>query len=81
MKPQVKLFVLLIFGFLAILVSGCVPCPTTYVVTKTEDTNDGYCRSWDCSLREAVLNANHCSGAQSIDLPPGGIHLDHSRDR
>ena len=75
MKPQAKTLVLLIFGVLAILLSGCVPCPTTYVVTKTDDTDDGYCHSWDCSLREAVNNANHCSGAQSIDIPPGGYTL------
>ncbi len=75
MKPQAKLLVLLLLGALAILVSACVPCPTTYVVTKTEDTNDGFCRSWDCSLREAVLNANTCPGPQSIEIPPGGYTL------
>ncbi|TFH31588.1 MAG: CSLREA domain-containing protein, partial [Anaerolineales bacterium] len=43
----------------------------TYVVTKTDDTNDGICTTDDCSLREAVLTANACSGEHTIELPAG----------
>ncbi|NOQ93713.1 MAG: CSLREA domain-containing protein [Methylophaga sp.] len=41
-----------------------------YSVTKVEDTNDGVCDS-DCSLREAVIEANTLSGEDVILLPAG----------
>lgn len=44
---------------------------SVYVVTKTEDTNDGFCTSRDCSLREAVITANFCSGLHTIEIPTG----------
>jgi CSLREA domain-containing protein len=50
----------------------CVP---VYDVTKTSDTNDGVCDASDCSLREAIDNANACAGAQTINLPAGGYIL------
>ena len=75
MKPRLKIIVLLIFCTLALLLGACTPCPATYNVTKTADTNDGFCRPWDCSLREAVLNANTCPGPQAINLPAGGYNL------
>ena len=40
-------------------------------VNKTSDTNDGACTVDDCSLREAVRNANACAGWQTITLPAG----------
>ncbi|MBI4407670.1 MAG: DUF5011 domain-containing protein [Candidatus Kerfeldbacteria bacterium] len=43
---------------------------TTYMVTKTADTNDGTCGA-DCSLREAVVAANASSGSDTISLPGG----------
>jgi RHS repeat-associated protein/CSLREA domain-containing protein len=51
------------------------PSPTsasgsTFVVSKTADTNDGSCDS-DCSLREAVRAANASPGRDAILLPPG----------
>lgn len=39
----------------------------TFIVTKTQDTNDGSCDS-DCSLREAVIAANGSPGASTILL-------------
>jgi CSLREA domain-containing protein len=50
-------------------------CVVNYTVTKEEDTNDGVCSSLDCSLREAVLNANACPGPHTITLPAGGYTL------
>ena len=44
---------------------------TEYTVTKTEDTDDGLCLPDDCSLREAVNQANNCDGPQTIHLPAG----------
>jgi CSLREA domain-containing protein len=41
--------------------------PTTYAVTKTDDTADGACDS-DCSLREAIIAANAHPGADTITL-------------
>ena len=41
-----------------------------YSVTKVEDSNDGVCDS-DCSLREAVIEANTLFGEDVILLPAG----------
>ncbi|HEY71212.1 MAG TPA: CSLREA domain-containing protein [Anaerolineae bacterium] len=47
-----------------------------FVVTKTDDTNDSLCTAEDCSLREAVVMANACPGAQTIRVPDGTYVLD-----
>jgi CSLREA domain-containing protein len=65
---------------LAVLLAlaGCSPpiaCSDEYIVNKTADTNDGVCNADDCSLREAVRNANACAGWQTITLPAGGYAL------
>ena len=78
MKLQSKWLILLIFGLLLILITSCTPapfCAPTYTVTKIADTNDGVCSPGDCSLREAVLNANACTGHHTINLPVGGYEL------
>ncbi len=78
MKPHTKWISLLVFIGLAVLITSCTPtpnCSPTYTVTKTDDTNDMVCSAGDCSLREAVLNANACPGAQTINLPAGGYTL------
>ncbi len=46
---------------------------TTYVVTKTADTNDGVCDD-DCSLREAIIAANNNPGMSTI-IVPAGVYL------
>jgi CSLREA domain-containing protein len=46
---------------------------TDFTVTKTADTNDGFCNS-DCSLREAIIRAN-VSGADSVFVPAGVYKL------
>ena len=52
------------------------PCAlSTLTVTKTEDTNDGVCNVEDCSLREAIIASNTCSGTQTIKIPPGSYKL------
>ena len=45
---------------------------TSYVVTKTADTNDGACNA-DCSLREAITAANAEAGVETIsfNIPAG----------
>jgi len=47
---------------------------TTFVVTKTTDTNDGVCDA-DCSLREAIIAANANPGADFIQVPAGTYTL------
>src|SRR3972149_3629482 len=54
---------------------GAPVCSDEYIVNKTADTNDGVCNADDCSLREAVRNANACAGWQTITLPAGGYTL------
>jgi CSLREA domain-containing protein len=64
---------------LLIFSTACTPEPncavSDYYVTKTDDTSDGVCSAGDCSLREAVQNANACPGTQTIHIPAGGYHL------
>lgn len=43
---------------------------TTYIVTKTADTNDGVCDA-DCSLREAIVAANANPGLDNIHFSIG----------
>ena len=45
-----------------------------FIVTKTEDTDDGACDA-DCSLREAVVAANTTAGDDTIQLPAGIYQL------
>jgi predicted outer membrane repeat protein len=68
------LFTLLFFGLLLAACDPGVPCPSEYLVTKPNDTNDGICDA-DCSIREAVINANACAGAQSIRIPADAYQL------
>ena len=46
------------------------PTGAIFLVTKTDDTNDGACDA-DCSLREAVRAANASAGLDTILLPAG----------
>jgi len=74
-QNTLKLIIILLFG---LLVAACTPspvCDPAYTVTKTADTNDGVCSPADCSLREAIDNANACPGAQTINLPAGDYPL------
>lgn len=73
---------LLTFSCVLFLFTACVPFPTPtpacvpiYDVTKPDDTDDGVCSPGDCSLREAVDNANSCPGLQTINLPADGYIL------
>lgn len=57
----------------AALDRACTEAP--FEVTKLEDTNDGICTTDDCSLREAIITSNYCSGAQEIHLPAGRYEI------
>lgn len=54
---------------LALLFSASVQA-ATFTVTKIADTADGKCDQ-DCSLREAVIDANKTAEADKITLPDG----------
>lgn len=78
MKRRSVLRITLLAACGLLLAAACTPspvCAPTYTVTKTDDTNDGVCSASDCSLREAVDNANVCAGAQTIQLPAGNYPL------
>jgi CSLREA domain-containing protein len=78
MNRHSTLHILLLAIAALLLASACTPspvCEPVYLVTKTDDTNDGVCSASDCSLREAVDNANACPGAQTIQLPAGNYPL------
>ncbi|MDZ7844889.1 MAG: choice-of-anchor Q domain-containing protein [Anaerolineales bacterium] len=82
MNSKLRFFLIGAFTGLGFLLSSCTPIPNCgtadYHVTKEEDTFDGVCSAGDCSLREAVHNANACPGQQTIHLPAGGYHLTRS---
>lgn len=76
MNKRAKTIFLLVLGCLLFMLSACDILPTpapvceaVYTVNKSDDTNDGVCSGGDCSLREAVDNANACPGNQTINLP------------
>ena len=84
MKPRVKWAIIFTFACGLFIIGACdlipIPTPTPvcvpiYNVTKTADTDDGVCSPGDCSLREAISNANACPGSQTINLPAGGYAL------
>ena len=77
-------YIILIFGLAPLMfTSGCsltdtifggfagLCDPTTFTVTKTEDTYDAVCTAEDCSLRDAITHTNDCPGHQTINLPAG----------
>ncbi len=74
MKFSLKPVLILTAACLVMILTACDPIPNCvdpYTVTKTEDTDDGVCSAGDCSLREAINNANDCEGTQTINLPAG----------
>jgi CSLREA domain-containing protein len=79
----IPLKAIIIFTACAAFISSCNltdvftdACSTPALeVTKTEDTNDGVCSTNDCSLREAVITANSCTGTQTIQIPAGTYTL------
>lgn len=67
-----------LFALLAGTILPSLPTPraphSTWVVTKTTDTNDGMCDS-DCSLREAIALANAAPNEDAVTLPAGVYRL------
>ena len=70
--PLGKVVVVLWLASLACTITSIGGAPIN--VTKTADTNDGECTSQDCSLREAVIEANERAGKNKI-VVPAGIYL------
>jgi CSLREA domain-containing protein len=57
---------------LALALLASVPASAAVLtVTKTADTLDGACDPYDCSLREAVAEANRLPDVDVIELPAG----------
>jgi hypothetical protein len=51
------------------------PAAITFTVTRTDDPAPDGCKPMDCSLREAVLDANSTVGNDVINLPGGHFRL------
>ncbi|MES1239990.1 MAG: CSLREA domain-containing protein [Acidobacteriota bacterium] len=57
---------------LALLAASTLPASArVFTVTKTADTLDGACDPYDCSLREAVAEANRLEDVDVIEVPAG----------
>jgi len=76
-QPRTRVSILLggVLLTLALAACGGPVCVDEYIVNKTADTNDGTCTADDCSLREAVRNANACAGWQTITIPAAAYPL------
>ncbi len=62
------------FKAVLVLASLALAAPATaavLTVTKTADTLDGACDPYDCSLREAVAEANRLADVDVIEVPAG----------
>jgi CSLREA domain-containing protein len=71
-------FVIGLMAVVALIIFGHESTPVhaaTFTVTKTADTSDGTCDA-DCSLREAITDANASGGTDTIafDIPGTGPH-------
>jgi hypothetical protein len=58
--------------------AGCtlpVCTASEILVTRTDDVRGGMCAPEDCSLRQAILAANACSGTQTVVIPAGTYSL------
>jgi CSLREA domain-containing protein len=78
MKRLSSLNVISILILTSILGSSCtlpVCTASEIVVTRTEDVTSGVCEVESCSLRQAILAANACSGNQVIRVPAGTYTL------
>jgi len=51
--------------------SQFVPTGTTFTVTNLNDTTPNGCTPLDCTLREAILDANASPGPDTINFAPG----------
>ncbi len=60
---------------LAVAIHGLPAYATNFVVTTTGDPAPDGCVAGDCSLREAIIDANASAGADTITLPAGTYTL------
>lgn len=63
---------------LALALAGALAAraaPITFEVNTTNDTSDGVCAPINCSLRDAIVEANASPGADVITLPAGTYKL------
>jgi CSLREA domain-containing protein len=67
--------VLTALGGAAAAAPGLVQAQTAITVTSAADTNDGVCDAADCTLREAIVEANDAPGAETIAfaIPGDGV--------
>src|SRR3954451_23404547 len=58
----------LFVGLCAVAASAAPASAADFLVTRTDDVNRGTCTVGDCSLREAIIDANATAGADRIVL-------------
>jgi hypothetical protein len=77
-KHLSSLNIISILILISIFGSSCtlpVCTASEIIVTRTDDFTRGVCEAESCSLRQAVLAANACSGTQVIRVPAGTYTL------
>ncbi len=81
-KNLVSLFVLLILLTPALQSCGMalrIDCSYhTLTVNTMDDTDDMFCRTSRCSLRDAISTSNACPGTQTVSIPAGTYTLTHT---
>ncbi len=76
MRRPLRLIVLCLVGAALLPAASAGPAlAASFTVTKTDDTNDGACAAADCSLREAIVEANATADADVVTLPAGNYLL------
>jgi CSLREA domain-containing protein/uncharacterized repeat protein (TIGR01451 family) len=71
-RRRLLVWVLMVLGGLGFAGSASA---STFTVTTTADSNDGSCTTSKCSLRDAVVAADHAGGSSTIDVPAGVYKL------
>ena len=71
MNTTIKLLVVLTLVLVLLPGAGTVHAANNWIVTKTDDTNDGVCNA-DCSIREAIAVA---APGDTVTVPPGTYNL------
>ena len=71
MNTTIKSLVVLALVLALLPGAGTVHAANNWIVTKTDDTNDGVCNA-DCSIREAIAAA---APGDTVTVPPGTYNL------
>jgi CSLREA domain-containing protein len=74
-KIRSTIFLLTLAGTLGSSTSAMAACQTVFTVNTFADTFDGVCNTTNCSLRDAISEANACVGLNEVRLGGGNYGI------